>query len=30
MKMAQGALGFSYFGDSALTREPFAMIHRGM
>jgi hypothetical protein len=30
MKMAQGSLGFNYLGSSALTREPFAMIHRGM
>jgi hypothetical protein len=30
MKMAQGTLGFSYLGGSALTREPFAMIHPGM
>jgi hypothetical protein len=30
MRMAEGTLGFSYLGGSALTREPFAMIHRGM
>jgi len=30
MKMMRGALGFSYFGDSTLTKEPFAIIHRGI
>ena len=30
MKMAQGDLGFNYFGGSLERREPFAMVHRGM
>ena len=30
MKMAQGDLGFNYFGGSIEKREPFAMVHRGM
>ncbi|MBV8226510.1 MAG: S8 family serine peptidase [Verrucomicrobia bacterium] len=30
MNMVRRALGFSYFGNPALTSEPFAMIHRGI
>jgi len=28
MQMAQGNLGFNYIGKEAMTREPFAMLHR--
>ncbi len=30
MQMAQGNLGFNYIGKEAMTREPFAMLHRGL
>jgi hypothetical protein len=28
--LAQDNLGFNYFGETALKRDPFAMLHRGM
>jgi hypothetical protein len=30
MEMAQGNVGFNYFGEAVVRREPFAMIHRGV
>jgi len=30
MEMAQGNLHFNYAGETALRREPFAMLHRGL
>jgi hypothetical protein len=30
MEMAQGNIGFNYFGEAVVRREPFAMIHRGV
>jgi hypothetical protein len=29
-EMANASLGVNYFGESVLTREPFAVMHRGM
>ncbi len=29
MSMAEGDLGFNYFGNSLTKSEPFAVLHRG-